>query len=166
MSRSIFSFIIALLLLVSSGCQKDDICPAAVETTPLLTVSFFDINDTDIPKPPVNLRVIAEGVEDPLYERTNISEISIPLRTDADVTEYNFILNAPATPEGAAGNSDKVIFSYGRNEVYINRACSFKVDYIDLRATVLPDENRWIRSIVVDEENLENETNSRIIIYH
>ncbi len=171
MSRYSFTSLLAILLLVNLGCQKDDICPLAVETTPLVTVSFFDFNDTDVPKPPVNLRIKAPGVEEVLFDRVNTSEVVIPLRTDADITEYNFILNAPAAPEGATGNTDRVIFSYGRNEVYINRACSFKVEYIDLRATVIQDENNWIRTILVveeeeEEENIENETNPRIIIYH
>lgn len=162
------TFALAVLLLLNLGCQRDDICPEATPTTPQLLISFFDFQEPDIPKTPRNLTVKANNVEVPLIEQGNLSEIRIPLRTDADATEYDFILNASANPEEDQGNLDRVTFTYARDEVYINRACSYKIIYLNLEARLegSEDPERWIRSIVVAEENIENENNTHIFIYH
>lgn len=159
------------VLFLSLSCQRDDICPAAVNTTPLLRISFFDIEEADIPKPAVNLRVMAAGYDEILINRQSLSEISIPLRTDVDITEYDFILNAPVITDGSPpadenSNTDRIVFTYARDEEYINRACSFKVNFLELNANVRPDDNRWINAIIVREVNIENETDTHIFIYH
>ena len=163
---------ILCLAMLSISCQRDDICPDSTPITPLLRISFFDFENPEIPKPPTNLRVKVADMDSILLNRINLSEIGIPLKTDVDFTDYEFILNAPViTEEDSTDNSntDKIRFTYARNEIYINRACSFKVNYIDLKATPqLPaeDTDRWIKNIVVEEENIENETNTHIFIYH
>lgn len=160
------------LALFNFSCQRDDICPDSTPITPLLRISFFDIENPEIPKPPTNLRVKAADMDSIFLNRVNVSEISIPLKTDVDFTEYEFILNAQAiTVDDSLSNSntDKIRFTYARNEIYINRACSYKVNYINLKAspqTLAEDTDRWIKNIVVEEENIENETNTHIFIYH
>jgi hypothetical protein len=160
------------LTLINFSCQRDDICPDSTAITPLLRISFFDFENPEVPKPPTNLRVKATNMDSIFLNRVNLSEISIPLKTDVDITEYEFILNAQVTTEAdsvSTSNTDKIKFTYARNEIYINRACSYKVNYIDLRIAPQPldeDTNRWIKNIVVEEENIENETNTHIFIYH
>lgn len=162
------------VLLISIGCQRDDICPESTLTTPLLKIGFFEadpevVGDT-IPKPPTNLSVRAEGVDRDYLIRVNSSEISIPLKTDVNLTTYEFILNAPANSEStSAGNTDKVEFTYARIEEYINRACSFKVTYINLDATLeeeSPDTNNWIKRIKVEQSTIEDEKITNISIFH
>lgn len=162
---------ILFLALINLSCQRDDICPDSTVVTPLLRISFFDFENPEIQKPPTNLRVKAADFDSILLNRENVSEIKIPLKTDVDFTEYEFILNAPVTTVDSTGNSntDKIRFTYARNEIYVNRACSFKVNYLDLKAFPHPpdeDINRWIKNIVVVEENIEDETNTHILIYH
>lgn len=164
--------LVCFLLQLNSGCQRDDICPASTQTTPLLNISFFDALERDIPKPPVNLRVKAADFDSIFLNRVNVAEISIPLRTDVNATEYEFILNAPATNDDGEddniSNTDIINFIYTPEEIYINRACSFKVNYLNLNATLRTanDDDTWIRSITVEEQNIENETTTHIFIYH
>jgi len=158
------------LALINFSCQRDDICPDSTPITPLLRISFFDIENPEVPKPPTNLRVKAADMDSIFLNRVNMSEISIPLKTDVDFTEYEFILNAQViTEEDSVSNTDNIRFTYARNEIYINRACSYKVNYINLKASpqsLEEDTDRWIKNIVVEEENIENETNTHIFIYH
>ena len=158
------------LALINFSCQRDDICPDSTPITPLLRISFFDFENPEIPKPPTNLRVRAADMDSIFLNRVNLSEINIPLKTDVDFTEYEFILNAQTITDSVSNsNTDKILFTYARSEIYINRACSYKVNYIDLRVAPQPmeeDTDRWIKNIVVEEENIENETNTHILIYH
>ena len=158
------------LALINFSCQRDDICPDSTPITPLLRISFFDFENPEVPKPPTNLRVKAADMDSIFLNRVNLSEINIPLKTDVDFTEYEFILNARTITDSVSNsNTDKIRFTYARSEIYINRACSYKVNYIDLRIAPQPmeeDTDRWIKNIVVEEENIENETNTHILIYH
>jgi hypothetical protein len=169
-NRIILRLGLVFLVLISFNCQRDDICPETTLITPLLRISFFDIENPDVPKPPTNLRVKAVDMDSILLNRVNVSEISIPLKTDVDFTEYEFILNAPAATDTVSiSNTDIILFTYARNEFYINRACSYKVNFINLKATpqtIAEDSVRWIKNIIVEEENIENETNAHIFIYH
>lgn len=159
------------LLFFSTGCQRDDICPATTQTTPLLLISFFDAEEPDIPKTAPNLRVRATGYDTLYINRQSLTEIAIPLRTDSDFTEYDLMINAPVNiddegNQSSNANLDRIRFSYSREEQYVNRACSFRMIFTGLRARVQEDENLWIDDITIEEENIENETVTHIFIYH
>lgn len=163
--------ILGVFLLLNLGCQRDDICPESTLTTPLLKISFFDFEEQDVPKPPINLSVRAENVETNFLSRVNASEISIPLRTDVDFTNYEFILNARAAGDttSAEGNKDIIKFTFARDLNYINRACSFKVTYVNLTADKInetPATNNWIKQITVVQPTIEDETTTNISIFH
>ena len=165
-------FSLALGLVLLTSCQRDDICPQSTVTTPQLRISFFDFEERDIPKPPANLRVKLSETDSILLNRVNVADIRIPLKTNQNLTEYDFILNAAvldSTGVDPTGNPDRLLFSYARNEIYINRACSYKVNYVDLNVDLQPEQDAdtfWIREINVAEETIENETNTHIFIYH
>ena len=153
------------LIALCMGCQRDDICPATTNTTLPVTVSFFDNTNPDNPKPPVNLTIKAVSV-DTIFERIfNSAEIKLPLRTDADITSYVLRLNTPTGDASDTSNRDTIVFSYGRKEIYINRACSYKVEFTGLTARLLTahDDNRWIKRIKVNDEN---DTIPQISVYH
>ncbi len=162
-----------LVLLVNLSCQKDDICAESTVITPLLKISFFDAeadNDT-IPKPVANLTIRAEDGDGNFLISSNPSVISIPLRTDVDITTYEFILNESEEDDEDASdeNIDVIDFTYARNREYINRACSFKVTYVDLDAKVqteAPEIKNWIKRIVVEQPTVEDETTTHISIFH
>lgn len=170
MKYGFFSLALGLMLLTS--CQRDDICPESTVTTPQLRISFFDFEERDIPKPPANLRVKLSETDSILLNRVNVAEIRVPLRTNQNLTEYDFILNAAVLDDTGidpTGNPDKLLFSYARNEIYINRACSYKVNYVDLNVDVQSEQDAntiWIKEINIAEETIENETNTHIFIYH
>lgn len=158
--------VLALLALILQGCQRDDICSAATQTTPMLLISFFDEEDRETPKPAPNLLVRELSFDTIIYNRESVAEIRIPLRVDTEITEYEFILNAPATDAEDESNVDRISFSYNPEEVYISRACSFKVNFMDLEVGLPDDNDSWIQSFEIEEENIENETSVHIFIYH
>ena len=119
----------ALTTLAMTSCERDDICAASTPTTPQLVISFYDVENPTLAKP-INLRVYEKGRPDTVLNFTNDTMITVPLRTDKDETVYIFTKN-PDIPEAAdePDNMDQVNFSYSTNEVYIDRACGFKVTY-------------------------------------
>ena len=138
-------FILGFLsLLIFAGCQRDDICPETVDTTPMLVINFYANNAQNEPRTSVNLTVREVGRDtlDMLLYRVNSQSIRIPLKTGQNSTKYEFIYNGPAYNENGEiienqdnnleTNTDIIEFTYDPEEEYINRACSFKVNYLNI----------------------------------
>lgn len=150
-------------ILLLSGCQKDDICPAGTETTPLLVIEFYDPEDPTRLKAVQNLSVRASGKEEILLKPVTTNSISIPLRTDENSTEYIFTSNSGSEDEE---NQDIVTFLYSPNPEYLNRACGFKVNFSNLDVTVHGDDDNWIISEIILQDNIEDETEAHISFTH
>ncbi len=159
------------LLLLLLGCQRDDICPASTPTTPMLILSFYDVDDRESFKRPTNLSVrsIVNDSVKTLYQRINPDSIQIPLRTNQNITTYTFTLfDAEVDEEDPefTPDTDTLTFTYGTEEVYVNRACAYKVIYNSLKLTIEGGEDgEWIDSYIIEEPNIEDDTESHINIY-
>ena len=171
MIKKFFTILAVFSLFLSLGCQRDDICPETTETTPLLIIRFYENQDPFELQAPQNLRVRSVGNDTTfVYNRFSQDSIAIPLRTNQDVSEYIFTVNTPPDPvEGEEpeepGNSDVLTFSYGREEEYLNRACTFKVNYVGLKVELEEDENNWIQDIQIEQANVEDQNQAHVSIF-
>ncbi|MCB7480502.1 DUF6452 family protein [Christiangramia sediminis] len=176
-----YYFVLILALLVSLGCQRDDICAESIETTPLLIIRFYDIEEPDELKAPQNLSIrsvdsdstdfvvnTGSGGAVPYY-RFSRDSIAIPLKTDNDLTEYVFTLNTAQGDSTAtnSGTRDTISFTYGREEEYINRACAYKISYVGLKQAVNGGEDgpNWIQDIQIEEPNVEDQNQAHVSIF-
>ena len=156
---------VALTFAVLNGCTRDDICAETTPTTPLLIITFKDINDPTVAKSATNLTV--STMDDPAIAvvlSTTTDSIAIPLRTTADLTEFNFILN---DVDGQTPNPDVVSFNYTRENVYVNRACAFKVVYNNFSPSVENEgAENWILNTETLNTTIENVDASHLTIFH
>jgi len=174
--------IVSLLLLFTfsfSSCEKDDICDANTPTTPRLVIAFYDINNPAVLKNVTNLKVIGDGktegivfnsaTDDSKY-LTNGSTISIPLKTDVNTTKYSFILNS-GNANSTLTDVDEVTFNYTREDVFVSRACGFKVLFSfdpsnPLVHTAVPATKlKWMQYISVEKSNIANENETHIKVF-
>ena len=155
---------LSLLLAVSFwNCEKDDICAEGTPVTPRVIIEFFDAADPETPKNVTNLGVIATGfTEGFAFNGTN--KIEVPLRTNVDTTELDFVLNG-ADNDPANDETVTLTFNYERSNVFISRACGYKTIFnlID----VLPTDftGTWISSLTIEQPNIINENETHIKIY-
>ena len=174
--------IVTLLLLATfcfSGCEKDDICDANTPTTPRLVIKFYDIANSSVLKSVTNMKVIGEGMPQGIIFNnstdnskylTNANTLSIPLKTDADITTYRFILNY-GNPNPSLVNEDKVTFNYTRKNVFVSRACGYKTlfDFVPNNTytqTAVPSTNpKWMKYISVEKNNIDNEYETHIKVF-
>ncbi len=149
------------------GCEKDDICPEGTPTTPLLILRFYDAADTEQLKTVTNLRVIGEGQTEE-FSLSTTDSIAIPLRALDDFTTFTLTREYDAD-DASAGNEDEITFNYTPEEIYVNRACGFKVNYT-LNATdgiVRPDDgDQWIINTEIISSVIENENAAHVKIFH
>ncbi|AYN03243.1 DUF6452 family protein [Flavobacterium sp. 140616W15] len=173
-------FTIIVIAFTFSSCEKDDICDPNTPTTPRLVISFLDRTNST-PKNVTNLKVIGEKMtqgiifnENAVVESdkylTSANTISIPLKTNEDITSFRFILNANSTNLDFV-NEDVIQFNYTRQNIFVSRACGYKTIFTLNRNNpfILTDSNNpegfWIQNVFVEEPNIEFENETHIKIY-
>ena len=159
--------ILFLLILISItfGCTRDDICSEATQTTPLLIITFKDISNPVQAKSVSNLTI--STTDDPAMEiMTSVTtdSIAIPLKNNINTTRFLFI---EGDIEESEGNTDTITFNYLRENIYVNRACAFKTIYKEINMAVDPENNtNWIQNTEILLTNVENENQAHITIFH
>lgn len=181
MKQKTYTLLLIFSLIAALGCQRDDICPASIDTTPLLIIRFYNIEQPNELQAPQNLSirsvdsdstdfVINTGGSNAVpYYRFSRDSVAIPLKTNSDLTQYVFTLNT-AEGDSTATNSgirDTINFTYGREEEYLNRACAFKVNYVGLKVGVDGRENgtNWIQDIQIEQGNVEDQNQAHVSIF-
>ncbi|WP_047247867.1 DUF6452 family protein [Maribacter thermophilus] len=163
----LFVFIL-LGILMAASCEKDDICVEG--DTPLLVIEFYDISDTSTLKSVTALRVVGEGQSttvNTVSDRSDLSTITIPLKTDSDETTFLLISDSASDDSGAeTGNIDTVTFNYERIEDFASRACGFVISYSNLSANVQTDSEPWIADIEVVISDITNSDSTHVKIFH
>jgi hypothetical protein len=175
--------IIAFLLILgfaSSSCEPDDICDPATPTTPRMLIKFYDISNSSVQKNVTNLKVIGEGMtEGVVLNPTGINDakylangnnILLPLKTDADVVKYKFILNY-GNKNPLLVNEDNFEFKYTRENIYVSRACGFKTVFnLDpknpfIHTDSTPADQKWVQYVIAEKLNITSENETIIKIF-
>ena len=151
------------IIFIMISCEKDDICIESQIGTPRIILSFYDKTNKTLKKPVENLLIKGIEREDTLDIFSGDS-IAIPLRNNSNFSKYEFILNAG----GENSNNDTIHFEYSRYDLYINRACGFKSNYIlnDPPAKLFNIDSPWIEQILKLKDTILNENNAHLAIYH
>lgn len=159
-------FLLIVLGIFFSSCEKDDICDANTATTPKVVIEFYDVANPTTLKNVTNLGVIAPGFTNG-FEFTATSKIKVPLKTFQDTSILYFIQNGSLDPS-TDDNLDEITFNYIRKTVFVSRACGYKTLFTlntTNPITVTPDSNNWIQNVIVSQPNIENEDETHIKIY-
>jgi len=181
MKKANYRYLLILAVLATLSCQRDDICPESIATTPLLIIRFYDIENPEVLKAPQNLSiravdsestdfVINTGGTNPVpYFRFSRDSVAIPLKTTENLTEYVFTLNTESDDITAtnSGLRDTISFTYGRQEEYINRACAYKITYVSLKENVNggPEGPNWIEDVQIQDPNIEDQNQAHVSIF-
>lgn len=159
--------IIALVLLIANSfwsCEKDDICAEGTPTTPNVVIEFYDAANPENLKPVTNLKIVSPGFPD-MENQTGVSKIKIPLKTNEDVTTFQFIQNGYDN-DLTNDNTDELTFNYSREDIYVSRACGYKTVFQLTEDPILTDDGSlWILSRFVNQSNIQNENETHIKIY-
>lgn len=177
------SLLVILLTFIGIGitlsCEPDDICPQSTSTTPGLILEAYDVDNSENKKSVTKLLIGGVGNDFvlPGYAIVTATKIVLPLKTDANTTQYvlfkDAFINNNGTPDNPDddffdGNSDLITISYSREEVYVSRACGYKTIFKNVTLTIEPDGNNWIKSRqpLKDNQSVEDETETHFNIFH
>lgn len=167
-----YNFFLISILFISTmwifiRCEKDDICLDGTPGTPRLIIRFFDADSVENLKPTGALLV--NKVEDSIdvYIRKNIfgtDSISIPLDAKNNLTELKFYNYRGFENE----NIDTLSFHYDRYDIYLNRACGFKGQFIlkDDALSGYQTSESWVKSYKIIKDSILDEKSMHLAIYH
>ncbi|AXT59109.1 hypothetical protein D1816_01675 [Aquimarina sp. AD10] len=166
---------IMIMINLNYSCERDDICTGD-GTTPFLIIKFIDDDTQTEIKTPSELEVralgdLGEGI-DPVFPLPTLTDsIFIPLRTDMTTTGYEFVINSITTNDGTTpvpSNSDTINFTYTTDDEYVSSACGFKVNFRDFDGDLVIETGgaNWIKNITIQTEDVTNETEAHILIFH
>src|SRR5690606_9406556 len=171
-----------ILILISAGlilfitilsCEKDDICPPEVLTTPHLIITFHDIINREERKAVPSLRIIGEDNNtrvNTFEDRVSagLDSIALPLKVYSTTSSFIFISNSASEDDIETGNVDIVIFNYDNTEDFISRGCGYANTYENLVGTFEEgsDGERWIISLDVENSTVDNQNAAHVKIYH
>lgn len=174
MKKLFFLFtIIALIGVIISACEKDDICPPESATTPYLKVGFYDLEDQNTLKEVPRLRAVGQGQEitvGTFADRSTQTLISLPLKNYDTSTSFFLIQDSADDSEGAeTGNIDLLQINYQTREQFISRGCGYSVTYTLNQVTNNPDGSDttpWIQAVEIEESGVEPQDTLHVKIYH
>lgn len=164
---------ILTVFITMLSCEKDDICPPEVLTTPHLIITFHDIVDREERKAVPSLRVVGvdnDSVVNTFEDRVSagLDSIALPLKVYSPSTGFIFISNSASEEDIETGNIDIVTFNYDNTEVFISRGCGYANNYENLVGTFEEgsDGERWIISLDIENPTVDNQNAAHVKIYH
>tara|TARA_B100000963_G_scaffold361304_1_gene396025 strand:- start:10126 stop:10605 length:480 start_codon:yes stop_codon:yes gene_type:complete len=159
LKNSLFLF---FLIWFITGCEKDDICLRETPGTPRLVVEFFDINNKNNLKSTNGLKIIGKGKENLLYE-DDTSSLLLPLKNNQNTSTFIFFVN-----NNDSILSDTIQFKYLVNDIYINRACGFKSEFIldNNPIKFISNNLNFIKDFNLKNSTVSDEDEVHLSIYH
>lgn len=158
-------------MLLFFGCEPDDICSESTSTTPRLVISFFDINDIENNKTVGGLYAIAvdnQGDEIPVSGESvsSRSEITLPLNGSQNQSRFKLYKAYDVIDGVVQGNPDEITVAYSTETVYVSRACGYKNIYTIQGFSIDSDSDLWMISYEILTNNVNNENETHVKIYH
>ncbi len=149
-----FNKVLLIYLFILFSCEPDDLCLETYPDTPKLIIKFFD---TVTQESIVINNLTIEDIDRNLVLFTGTTDsISIPLNYTKQQTSLNFIYNT---------NLDKVYVSYGTNEVFVSKGCGYRMEYLLENIIVENDNENWISSLEILNQNVVEESNHHVKIF-
>jgi len=157
-----------LLVIVTTNCEKDDICPESTATTPKLIIRFYDITEQTETLRVLGLQVQGTDNDDPYLLASSTDSLPLPLKTYESSTSFYLHKEYAVDNSGnISGNEDIINIEYSTEEVYVSRACGYKTIYNNVTLTVENDGDNWIELIQIENPlTVDNETAAHVKIFH
>jgi hypothetical protein len=156
-------FLLGLILLVNTSCEKDDFC-LKNPVTPKLVLRFYDDENRELTKKAklLTVWVIDKDTLDG-YASTSTDSIAIPINTLATETTYQLKVN---NEDGAKADNEITTFTikYTPEEVYVSRSCGYQVIFNDV---TFSSDNNWIVDFTPETlTTIDNQNTAHVQIYH
>ncbi len=147
--------ILFLLLIITVGCEKDDICIEGSDTTSRITIGFIDYENKG-PKS-ISLKSIRGIGLDSVIEGIVGNNLKLPLIASSNKTEYVLEYNEIL---------DTVTIHHQSIHKYLNRSCGYISNFIVKSDTEISKNSGWIKEVSIENDSIFNEEKTNIFIHY
>lgn len=160
---------ILLILLALTACEKDDICPEDTDTTPLIYVKFYRVDDQNQNNTTGNVYAKALGFNDTIFRKG--SEIKLPLQISKEETTWVLTLESLNDENQMIVRHDTLKFLYRPRTEYLNKACGYRTTFVLNEETKMPilndnKQGNWISIYELQTSFIENEQEEHLKIFY
>lgn len=163
------SFLWIVVLLIA--CEPDDVCSENTQTTSRLVIEFFDIGNLENTKTVGGLFAVAI---DPQGNELAISgeivssrdKITLPLNGTENQSQFKLYNNYSVVNDVIQGNPDIITVAYSTTPVYVSRACGYKNVFNIQGFSVESDSDLWMINTEISVNEVTNENETHVKIYH
>ena len=149
-----FNKVLLICFFILFSCEPDDLCLETYPDTPKLIIKFFD--NVSQESTIINNLIIEDIDRNLVLYNGTTDSISIPLNYTKQQTSLNFIYDT---------NLDKVYVNYGVNEVFVSKGCGYRMEYLLENIIVENDNENWISSLKILNQNVVEESNHHVKIF-
>lgn len=162
-------FLVILILIGFSSCEKDDICEGFI-ATPNVRIEFYNKSNSTVLKPFYKIECYVEPqfATDSLkvIEFYNKSEIQLPLKISENQTVWHLKVTEIINND-TIQKTDRLIFDYDPQAEYVSKACGYKTVFNNLSTSLNNNGiGLWITNYTPLTNNIINEENSHAKIYY
>lgn len=167
--KNIFKLVTILFLIITQlSCERDEIC--LEDITPKLILRFYNENNQNEIKSVIGLKVNIEGIDGDYSNETITTltdSIAIPLKVAENRTRFILTLQGDGS-EDAVDNLDTISVLYTQQDIYISRACGYKTVFNEAGATIVEDDDNWIKGLEAKSEPLQiiDENVAHVKVFH
>ena len=147
--------ILFLLIIITVGCEKDDICIEGSDTTNRITIGFIDYENKG-PKS-ISLQSIRGIGLDSVIEGIVGNNLKLPLIASSNKTEYVLEYNEIL---------DTVTIYHQSIHKYLNRSCGYISNFIVKSDTEISKNSGWIKEVSIENDSIFNEEKTNIFIHY
>ena len=147
--------ILFLLLIITVGCEKDDICIEGSDTTSRITIGFIDY-ENKAPKS-ISLKSIRGIGLDSVIEGIVGNNLKLPLIASSNKTEYVLEYNEIL---------DTVTIHHQSIHKKLNRSWGYISNFIVKSDTEISKNSGWIKEVSIENDSIFNEEKTNIFIHY
>lgn len=156
-------------ILALTACEKDDICPEGTDTTPLIFMKFYRVEDQNQSNTTGTVYAKAIGFNDTIFRKGN--ELKLPLQINKEETTWVLTLNSVDEENQPIVRQDTLKFLYTPKTDYLNKACGYRTTFVLNEQTKMPilndnKEGNWISIYELQTSFIENEQEEHLKIFY
>ena len=160
-----------LLILIICSCEKDDVCSENAPTTPRLVIEFYDITAPEKTKIVPGLKAfgidetneIVEIINETVLNRT---VLTVPLDINNTQTQFKLYERYDLKDAVVNGNPDIITITYNIEKVYISKACGYSNNFEIQTFSISEDSNLWMDNSEIILNQITNENDIHVKIFH
>ena len=156
-------FLIISTIIMLNSCERDEVCIDPITSN--LVVVFYDFDDSESEKSVNNLAIEIIDIDGIGKSLDTIGTDSIAIPLNVYDNQTTIVLTTDSDTDSF--NRDTIRLNYETEEVFVGRSCGYKSIFNNVTISRdFNDSDKWIKSLLLSQTEIEDETEAHVTILH